>query len=134
MNYLIVTRYDISFAVSVLSQFLNFLCDDDHLNVVICILKVLLKQAYYIVIVIIVKLYVIQILIGQDFRLIEYLFLDIVFILVITLFLRKTKNNMLWQDLVLKQNIELWSQLLVSLFGLNIYLNNYNLQKSLKYM
>jgi len=96
------------------------------------ILKVLLEKAYYMVIVTIVKLYVIQMLIGQDLHLIEYLLLDIVFLLVIILFLGKARNNMLWQDLVLKQNIELWPQLPVSLFDLNIYLKNYNLERPLK--
>jgi len=38
LNYLIVTRPDISFAVSVVSQFLNSPCED-HWNVVIRILK-----------------------------------------------------------------------------------------------
>ena len=38
LNYLTVTRPDISFAVSVVSQFLNSSCVD-HLNVVTCILK-----------------------------------------------------------------------------------------------
>ena len=38
MNYITVTRPDISFAVSMVSQFLNFPCVD-HWNAVICILK-----------------------------------------------------------------------------------------------
>ena len=38
LNYLIVTRPDISFVVSVVSQFLNFPCEE-HWNVVIRILK-----------------------------------------------------------------------------------------------
>jgi len=38
LNYLTVTRPDISFAVSVVSQFLNSPCVD-HLNAVTCILK-----------------------------------------------------------------------------------------------
>jgi len=54
LNYLIVTRPNISFAVSVVSQFLNSPCVD-HWNafisvcVYIYILKVLLKKAYYMV-------------------------------------------------------------------------------------
>jgi len=43
-----VTRLNISFAVSVLSQFLNFLCQD-HYNVCICILKDLLEKVSYMV-------------------------------------------------------------------------------------
>jgi len=35
LNYFTVTRLDISFAVSVVSQFLNSPCED-HWNVVIC--------------------------------------------------------------------------------------------------
>jgi len=85
------------------------------------------------VIVTIVKLYVIQMLIGQDFRLIEDLLLHIMFLLVIIWFLGKARNNMLWQDLVLKQNIKLWPHLPVSLFGLKIYLKNYNLERSLEW-
>jgi len=38
LNYLTFTRPDISFAVSVVNQFLNYPCED-HWNVVICILK-----------------------------------------------------------------------------------------------
>ena len=38
LNYLTVTRPDISFTVSVVSQFLNSPCED-HWNEVICILK-----------------------------------------------------------------------------------------------
>jgi len=38
LNYLTVTRLDISFAVSVVSQFLNSPCVD-HLNAITCILK-----------------------------------------------------------------------------------------------
>jgi len=74
-----------------------------------------------------------HILIGQNLCLIEDLLLDIVFLLVIIWFIWKARNNMLWQDLVLKQNIELWPQLPVSLFCLNIYLKNYNLDRPLKW-
>ena len=38
LNYLTVTRPNISFAISVVSQFLNSPCDD-HWNAVICIIK-----------------------------------------------------------------------------------------------
>jgi len=38
LNYLTITHPDISFAVSVVSQFLNFLCVD-HWNAIIHILK-----------------------------------------------------------------------------------------------
>jgi len=38
LNYLTVTRHDISFVVSMVSQFLNSPCED-HWNAVICILK-----------------------------------------------------------------------------------------------
>jgi len=38
MNYLTVTRLDISFSVSVVSQFLNSPCEY-HWNAIICILK-----------------------------------------------------------------------------------------------
>ena len=43
LNYLTVTRPDISFAVSVVSQFLNSPCED-HWNAVIRILKYIKKS------------------------------------------------------------------------------------------
>ena len=38
LNYLIVTKPDISFPVSVVSQFMNFPCDS-HWEIVVCILR-----------------------------------------------------------------------------------------------
>ena len=79
LNYLTVTHPDISFIVSVVSQFLNFPYED-HWNAVIHILKYikgspskgLLYGSN------IQELFVIQMLIGQDLLLIEGLHPDIV--------------------------------------------------------
>jgi len=46
------------------------------------------------------ELFVIQMLIGQDLRVIEDLHLNIMSPLVVTLFLGKARNKVLWQDLV----------------------------------
>ena len=40
------------------------------------------------------------------------------FPLEVTSFLGRARNKVLWQDLVLKHNIELWPLLLMNLFGL----------------
>ena len=117
LNYLTVTHPDISFVVSVVSQFLNSPCVD-HWNAVIRILKYIkgsLRKG---------------LLYGHNnhTRVVCYSDADWVG----SMSDRKVRNKMLWQDLVLKQNIELWFQLLVSLFVLNSYSNNCNFEKSFK--
>jgi len=86
LNYLIVTRPDISFTVSVVGQFLNSSCVD-YLNAVTCILKYVKgsprKGLLYMVIMTILELYVLQMRIGQGLHRIEDLLLDIVFLLVV---------------------------------------------------
>ena len=83
--------------------------------------------------IIILKSFVIQILNGQDLHLIEDQLPVIVSPLVITWSLGKARTKVLWQDLVQKQIIELWSRLLVNLFDLNNYLKNCNFERSLKW-
>jgi len=56
MNYLIVICPNTFFTVSVVSQFLNFSCED-HWNVVIHILKNLLENACYMAPITIQKLF-----------------------------------------------------------------------------
>ena len=83
LNYLTVTRPDISFAVSVVSQFLNSPCVD-HLNAVTRILKYIKgsprKGLLYMTI---LELYAIQMRTGQGLHQIEDLLPDIVFLLVV---------------------------------------------------
>ena len=135
LNYLTITRPDISFAISVVSQFLNSPCED-HWNAVIHIVKYIKgslgKELLYghnnh------TKFVCYSDVDGQDLHLIEDKLLVIVSPLVITWSLGRIRNKVLWQDLVQKQNIELWPRLLVTLFDLISYLKNYNLEKSLKW-
>lgn len=81
----------------------------------------------YMITIIILELY------EQDLCLIEDPLLNIVFLLVIISFLDRARNKMLWQDLMQKQNIDLWPHLLVSLFDLNNYLKNCILERPLKW-
>jgi len=135
LNYLTVTHLDISFAISVVSQFFNSPCKY-HWKIIIYILKYikgLLENVCYMVIIIILKLFVIQMLIGQDLLLIKYLLLNNVFPLEVTWFLGTTRNEVLWQDLVQKKNIEVWHRPLANLFSLNNYLRNCKLEMSLEW-
>ena len=97
------------------------------------ILKDLPKKGCYMVLIIIQELFVIQMLIGQDLLLIEDLHQGIVSPLVVTWSRCKVRNRVFWQDPVQKQDIELWPQLLVNLFGSSNCLESYNLEMSLKW-
>ena len=75
LNYLTITRTDISFAVSVVSNFLI-----PHVKYI----KRSLEKDCYMVLITIQELFAIQMLIGQDLLLIEALHLSIVSPLVVT--------------------------------------------------
>jgi len=55
----------------------------------------------------ILKLFVVQMLIGQNLLLIEDILLGIMFPLKVTSFLERARNKFLWQDLVHKKNIDI---------------------------
>ena len=86
LNYLIVTRSNITFAISVVSQFLNAPCDS-HWHVVMCILQYIKNASGCRLLYeekVIPKLSVILMLIGQDHHQAGDLPLVFVFLLEVT--------------------------------------------------
>jgi len=75
--------------------------------------------------IIIQELFAIQMLIKD-------LLSGIVSPLVVTWFLGKARNKVLWRNLLQKQSIELWPQPLVNLFSLSNCSESYNFEMSLK--
>jgi len=128
-SYSSTTRLGIPFAVSVVSQFLNALCDS-HWHAVMCILQyqectgsqtILWGQRQF-------QNSVTLMLIGQDHHQIEDLPLAIVFLLEVTWFHGEARSKIQLLDPVLKLDTVPWLQLQVKLHGYDNFSCNNNLE------
>jgi hypothetical protein len=84
LNYLTITRLYTTFALSIVSQFINALCDS-HWNTIVCILRYIKNAPWrrlsYMEIMVILKSLVIQMPTRPNHRRIEDPIMDIVFLL-----------------------------------------------------